>query len=139
MSRTSRCPQHSLCTRLGTISEQQGTYPQWQAVCESCCLFAPRLTRVPATGLAGTQAAVGIEEKALVHKKAVALLLLLFIYKDFRRTTKQPSRAGFPGRLPSRQFIRGGSLCRHGQNNWLTAFLGDCYSFYSYKRWYSLR
>ena len=49
------------------------------------------------TGLSKKQVAVSIDEKAVVHKKWLALLLLLFIYKTLKEQPKNILGAPKPG------------------------------------------
>ena len=87
---------------MGIIFEQPGTYPQKMAVRRSCYRPDRCHSRVGATGLAATQSPVAIGQMRLVHKKTAALLLLLSIYKAFRRTTELQGRAGSAGRWERR-------------------------------------
>ena len=98
------------------------------------------------TGLSALQVAVSIDEKAVVHKKGLALLLLLFIYKTLKEQPKNilgaqnrcrgcQNRVGMARCLPPkwalekrrpcsaaryglRQPSAGSAGCKSGQRGW---------------------
>lgn len=82
----------ALCITLGELLAQPLGCPHRRAMPHCCPRSRDSGTRVLRTGLAATQVLVRPQEKALVHRKAGALLLRLCIYKEIKKKTENNIR-----------------------------------------------